>query len=124
MSLDPKLVEAKDLIKEATDGLNKCLDQKNVMDTIPGQYHGVITSIRDTIRGAIIGSTDDVRDMMGKTWNGQTLRARVQRMIAAAVEGKGGPDMPGPAIKQSSESARVVLHINSVKRAAQLVGAW
>lgn len=124
MSLDPKLVEAKDLIKEATDGLTLCLGQKNVMDSIPGQYHGVITSIRDTTRGAIIGDVDDVRDLLAKTWNGQTLRARVQRMIAAAVEGKGGADMPGPAIKPSSESARVVLHINSVKRAAELVGAW
>lgn len=116
--------QAKALINQATAGITACLGQTNTMKAIPSTYHSLIAGIRDDARAAVIGTDDDIRTLMAVKRFHETFRARVQRLIDLAVEGKGGPNIPGEPIKPSSESARVISHINAYKRAAELVGAW
>ncbi len=118
------LDQAKALIAQAIKGLTDCLAQPNTMKAIPSTYHSLIAGIRDDARGMVIGTDDDIRALMGVKRFHETFRDRVQRLIELAVEGKGGPNIPGEPIKPSSESARVISHINAYKRAAELVGAW
>ena len=122
MSDATKLAECRDLIKQAADGLTLCLSQQNVMAKIPSTYRDTIAGIRDDCRDAVIGSMDDVRALLAKQRFNRKLIDRVQTVLNAAAEGKGGADFPGPPIPSSSEASRVVTHVNTVARVAKLAG--
>lgn len=115
------LAEAQQDLPQVVSGLGVLLTASGTPKVMSASQIDSMKGIHSDVKGFPVNSAADVRALLKLTKFSTPLVQRAQRLIDAAVEGKGGADVPGPAIKPGDISGRLVQTLNIIIRLNKFV---
>lgn len=122
MPSDPEiLAEAKKQLPQVVSGLGVLITDSGTPLAMQKTHIDLMKGIHDDVKTFPVNNAADVRALLKLAKTSRTLVQRAQALINAAVEGKGGPDVPGPEIKPGDISGRLVGTVNIIIRLNKFV---
>lgn len=115
------LAEARKQLPQVVSGLGVLITDSGTPKAMSASQIDSMKGIHEDVKTFPVNNAADVRALLKKAKFNVPLVQRAQRLIDAAVEGKGGPDVPGPEIKSGDISGRLVQTLNIIIRLNKFV---
>ncbi len=121
------IAEANRLMGLTKTGLDIIVKDSGFGPAIPPAWEGMVIGINNAVQAATpFASPADITKLFTSLDRpkpqGLTLANRIDQVIGALAEGKGGPDRPGPAIPRSDIGGRIAGHFSTLDKIKETVG--